>query len=466
MPRKEGVQQRRSTGASPKRRAAPTDTTNRFTDLPKWKLALIITSSLVVLALAVVVGLVVIGTQVAFYESSLRNPSVNLMGFGLNLALLTPLAVEGLVWALTFMALTLAVFGLTNRFWIRAMWIAASLATVVNAAHAIHEGDLLGGVVTGGLSLALPFTVHAYIMWIKHLASGKTVAEARRDAAQRWLAVFGAVANHATHPLIAFRAFRIWRGMNRASYADAWAIASYAWRLRLRNKIKKDREKYGSKPEETQGSERTQTAQEGIRDTEVDQSVQRAEPVHTHDDTVHSNVGVLAHPDDPDGDLHRLAHLHTIDDFFQEFGLHTPAQGDPAHPCTPPSTSAHRGVQEGVQPVQPEGVQPRDTPVQGVQNKGVQGGVQGVQPKGVQPVQRTTRKGAQGVQHTPGPGAPLSAKERAERYWMEVKNANGDPDALSQGDVARDLGIDRSAVNRGFKAARKQYEQETNRKEN
>jgi hypothetical protein len=205
----------------------------------------------VVLAVASVIALVVVAGQIPFYDLHLTVKNVDLSGIGIswepNLPTFTPMATEGLVLACTLMAITLVLLNRTSALWTQAMWFFAGIAAFVNTWHMVSEmGDLFGGILRGGLSIANPFLVHLFVLWCRHLRTGRTLEQARiesvihwRGTARRVTAVLFVVLQHVRHPPIALRAFGYWLGIPGWGYPEAWQAASIAYRSRVQDKLDK-----------------------------------------------------------------------------------------------------------------------------------------------------------------------------------------------------------------------------------
>lgn len=208
-------------------------------------------TSVIVLAITSVIMLVIIGAQIAFYAKSLGEyryvaeldwlPGVGEKG--LDLAFFTPFATEGVVWACTLMAVVLVMLNRKSDAWTRAMWFFASIQAVVNTWHALDMDDLAGAVVKGGLSLAGPFVVHLFILWVRHVRTGRTLAQARQHSANRWRQrakrvrlVLRTIAAHVLHPRVAFGALSIYVGARHLTYDQAWFIAAHPYRVRIRSR--------------------------------------------------------------------------------------------------------------------------------------------------------------------------------------------------------------------------------------
>lgn len=203
------------------------------------------TVALAVLAVVAVIATVVIGTQVGFYVTNLRVRWVDFSGLGiprpLDLTLFTPIATESIVWACTLMAVVLVLLNRSSVLWTRAMWLFSGIAAFVNSWHAIHEeSDFFGGIVKGGLSVAGPIVVHLFILWVRHLRTGKSLEQARADVAIRWGVVGRAllrtlivVGQHLRHPTIAARATGYYLGIRQLTYGDAWDAAALDYRRRV-----------------------------------------------------------------------------------------------------------------------------------------------------------------------------------------------------------------------------------------
>jgi hypothetical protein len=208
-------------------------------DLPsRWNKILTVVVAFVVLAGTAVIALVVVGTQVDFYRATLKLPAVDFRPLlpikSLDLALFTPIAVEGLSWMCLLMSVVLSLANRSAVTCTRAMWAFASIAALVNATHAIrNRDDLLGGVVTGGLSLAGPFVLHLFVGWVHQMRSGKTLRETRVDTAIRWAtigrrarALTEHILDHLVHPKTALLTIWVWRAFRGMSYNHAWTVAS------------------------------------------------------------------------------------------------------------------------------------------------------------------------------------------------------------------------------------------------
>lgn len=205
--------------------------------------------AVVVLSVAAVIAAVVVGAGVGFYDAHLTDKNISFAALGiqtpLNLPTFTPLATEGLVWASTLLAIVMVLLGRTATLWTRSMWAFASVAAFVGSWFGINdEHDLFGGVLRGCLSLAGPYLVHLFILWCRHLRSGRTLAQARVDVEIRWRAigralgaVLVAVARHVRHPTIAARAVGYWLGIPGWDYRAAWQAASIGYRSQVQNML-------------------------------------------------------------------------------------------------------------------------------------------------------------------------------------------------------------------------------------
>lgn len=198
--------------------------------------------AIVVLAVAAVIAAVTVGAGVGFYDTHLSDKNISFAALGiqtpLNLPTFTPLATEGIVWATTLLAIVMVLLNRTATLWTRSMWAFASIAAFVGAWFGINdEHDLFGGVLRGSLSLAGPYLVHLFILWCRHLRSGKTLTEARIDMEIKWrkagkwiAAILILVLRHVRHLRIAMRAFGYWTGVDGWSYQTAWRAASVDYR--------------------------------------------------------------------------------------------------------------------------------------------------------------------------------------------------------------------------------------------
>lgn len=222
----------------------------RFQDpmsLPLRLLAGIV--ALVVLTVAGIIAAVTVGAGVGFYDTHLGVKDISFAALGiqrpLNLPTFTPLATEGIVWATTLLAVVMVLLNRTATLWTRSMWAFASIAAFVGSWFGINdEHDLFGGVLRGCLSLAGPYLVHLFILWCRHLRSGRTLVEARIDTEIKWrkigqrlAAVLVLALRHVRHPRIAVRAFGYWTGVDHWTYQTAWRAASVAYRRDIQSAL-------------------------------------------------------------------------------------------------------------------------------------------------------------------------------------------------------------------------------------
>lgn len=193
--------------------------------------------ALLVLAGTATIAAVVVGTQVGFYRAKMGVQVVDFSPLpipAIDLPVFTPLATEGVVWMCTLMAVVLVLLNRPARLWTQSMWLFAAVAAFVNTFKAVWlEHEPLGGVVTGGLSIAGPYTVHLFVIWVRHLRTGRTLEQVRIDTELRW-AAWGQRAqaaslrllDHTVHPITAARTIWVWRAFRGITYRQAWIVAS------------------------------------------------------------------------------------------------------------------------------------------------------------------------------------------------------------------------------------------------
>ena len=233
------------------------DTQSGGTSLPMSTRALIAFTAVVVLGIALVIAVVVVGTQIGFYRKEMRVQLVDLSKLGidtpLDLPTFTPIATEGVAWACTLMAVVLVLLNRQSGLWTKSMWFFSGINAVVNAWHALDtDKDMLGAIVKGGLSIAGPFIVHLFILWVRHVRTGKTLAQARFDHEIKWRSIWdrlllalGVFADHVTHPVVAVRAFSWWRLYRGASYGSAWKASAALKIARQRQRVQDERAALG-----------------------------------------------------------------------------------------------------------------------------------------------------------------------------------------------------------------------------
>jgi hypothetical protein len=218
--------------------------------LSPWMRAASGAVALIVLAGTATIGIVVVGTQIGFYRARMGTQIVDFSPLpipAIDLPVFTPLATEGVVWMCTLMAVVLVLLNRPAGIWTRSMWLFASIAAVVNMYRAAWlEHDLLGGIVTGGLSIAGPYTVHLFVVWIKHVRTGRTLEQVRIDTEIRW-AMWAARVKHVAlaaldvgvQPRVFIRTVNVWRTFRGIPWTHAWFIASKDARARVITRYRK-----------------------------------------------------------------------------------------------------------------------------------------------------------------------------------------------------------------------------------
>lgn len=188
----------------------------------------------IVIALALLGTLVAVGLGTEFWATRLpaSASSVQILGmpFALDLTKAVPVGAEGVVWGLTLMAIILVTYRRRYAAYTRPMWVVATTVALINGLHNATY-DLIGGLGLGALSISSPYLVHKYVLFVRALKDGKTIAEAVAEGAARWRAigrVIGTVAvailDFLLHPVITVAAVLLWRMHRGISYSYAHRI--------------------------------------------------------------------------------------------------------------------------------------------------------------------------------------------------------------------------------------------------
>lgn len=184
-----------------------------------------------VIALALLGTLVAVGLGTEFWATRLPASarSVQILGMpgGLDLTKAVPVGAEGVVWGLTLMAIILVTYRVQYGAWTRPMWVVATAVASINGVHNATY-DLIGGLGLGALSISSPYLIHKYVLFVRALKDGKTIAEALAEGAARWRAIgrgigafLIAILDFLLHPLITVAAVLLWRMHRGISYSHA-----------------------------------------------------------------------------------------------------------------------------------------------------------------------------------------------------------------------------------------------------
>jgi hypothetical protein len=182
---------------------------------------------------ALVIGIVVILTQVAFYGDNLHHRKVDAFGFSsIDLAYFVPFAVEGLGWVCALLSVTAAINNRPSARYSRFMWLFSGCAAAVNAVHNISNNDWLTGLVLGGLSLAGPLVVHLALLWSRDSDQSKTTDDFRAEFQRRVHGLLIQVAQVICHPYTTARAVGV-----ATDYRVAWPLAYRTALLKRRDEV-------------------------------------------------------------------------------------------------------------------------------------------------------------------------------------------------------------------------------------
>ncbi|GAA2773878.1 DUF2637 domain-containing protein [Saccharopolyspora taberi] len=397
----------------------------------------------VALAAATLLGLVVVLTQVGFYRENLGDSTPVEWLPQLDLAYLTPIAVEGVAWVFTVMVAFAVVNNRPSGRYERLMWLFSSIAAGVNGWHNIHGGDWLTGVVLGGMSIAGPLIVHMTLRWDRDAQQDRTAEQIRRATIERTVRALRRGAQVGRHPIYSWRAFSIATNLN-----CPW---DSAYRIALTGQYK---------------------AVHAVLVQQVARSLPTVrtpelESVHEDDELpVHGTVGADIFPACTDPLVADLHDVHDTRALFAIWGVHDPVHEDRARQETSENDRAQDSAPEAVHDSDEE--RANDT-VHGVHDQDVHGARDALHDRAPKRAQGSARRRAQDrapskserAQHTSKGRAREVVHARAERqdetaarFWHAARRRGVDISALTRAQVVERIGINNTtAVTRGFAKA-------------
>lgn len=381
------------------------------------------------LSASTVLAIVVVLTQVEFYVGLFGASATPLDWFpALNLSYLTPIAQESLAWVFTVMSVFAVVNNKPSARYERLMWLFSAIAAVVNAGHNISEGRAFTGLVLGGFSVAGPLLVHYALRWDRDAQSDLSAADFRQAAIDRAVFVARRAAQIVRHPVYSWRTIAIATNLN-ASWDVAYRIALLDQYDAVKGVLQAQFER--ALPPTQQGElERGPEADDGV-----------------HDEPGEDIFPVCTDP--------LIADLHAAQDpsaLFAAWGLNDGR----ARPETSDNDRARDAVHEGVHGSGDDSARGANDSAHGVHDDRADG-VHGGEAKRARRSARPKQKRARQADTDGAPKVVHAHAERQEhiaaRHWWECTTNNIDPRARTRQEVADELGINITAVSRGFKMA-------------
>jgi hypothetical protein len=190
---------------------------------------------------AIFMAIIALGLGTTFWAAHLPSSAQSVHIFAvplpIDLTTMIPVGFESTIWVLTAMATVLACFSLRSGAYTRPMWAIASVIALINGVHN-STYDLLGGLGLGALSLASPYLVHKYVLFVRSMTHGKTILESIIGNQSRWkfIGKVAAALAHALmksavsildfilHPVLTILAVLLWRMHRGISYGHAHGV--------------------------------------------------------------------------------------------------------------------------------------------------------------------------------------------------------------------------------------------------
>ncbi|MGW1676006.1 hypothetical protein [Saccharopolyspora sp. NPDC002376] len=382
------------------------------------------------LGASTVLAIVVVFTQVPFYEDLFKEsakPLPELLPW-LNLVFLTPIALESLAWVFTVMSVFAVVNNKPSARYERLMWALSSIAALVNAGHNISTGQAVTGLVLGGFSVAGPLMVHYALRWDRDAQSDWNADDFRRATIARAVFVARRGAQIVRHPINSWRTVSIATNLNAP-----WNVA---YRIALLDQY---------------------DAVKAVLQTQFERalpSTEQPELERAHEDSedVRDEPGADIFPVCTDPLIADLRDANDPGALFAAWGLpDTSARQE---------TSKNDRAQDGVHSSGDERAQRAGDTVHGAHDTSADDTSSKVQGSARQRARRSAPAKAKRAQKPEEDGAREVVHAHAERqehiaarHWWECTNNGIDPRARTRQEVANELGINVTAVSRGFKMA-------------
>ncbi|MCA1185736.1 DUF2637 domain-containing protein [Saccharopolyspora sp. 6T] len=399
----------------------------------------------VALGFASLLAAVVVLTQVGFYRDNLGDSTPIGRLPWLDLAYLTPIAVEGVAQVFTVMTSFAVINNRPSARYERLMWLFSSIAAGTNAWHNIHGGDWLTGVVLGGMSIVGPLIVHMALRWDRDAQADRTAEEIRRAAIERAVRASRRAAQVSRHPINSWHTISI-----ATNLGCGWDTA---YRIALLGQYK---------------------TVKGLLREQFEQSLPNASkaeldaPSKASDTAIEQDLGAIGESLFPACSDPLIEDLHTLQspgDMLAVWGLHEARQeGRASQESSSDELAQHDrdGLHnKPVQDVESKSTELAQQGEQGLQNK-ADDGLHEDDEQDDKPLaasrKQASRKASSKPRNKPSSKRVVQAKaERQEhvaaRYWHERKAAGEDPRSKPGVEIARELGIGASALSRGFRWA-------------
>jgi hypothetical protein len=410
----------------------------------------------VALGFASLLAAVIVLTQVGFYRDNLGDSTPIGWLPWLDLAYLTPIAVEGVAQVFTVMVAFAVINDRPSARYERLMWLFSAIAAGTNAWHNIHSGDWPTGVVLGGMSIAGPLIVHMTLRWDRDAQQDRTADEIRRAAIERALRTFRRGAQVTRHPIYSWKTVSI-----ATNLGCSWDTA---YRIALTGQYKAVHAVLVHQVEQslpTVHKSELEGAQDGSAGVHT--------PVHDSEiERVHGPIGPDLFPACTDPLVAELEGVHDLGALQAIWAVHDGRARLETSNDDRAQDSAQEGVHGTVHGSNNESARRADDTVHGVHDEGAHGAREGVHGSAPKRAHGRARRSAQDrarpkskrAQHADDSSAREVVHAHAERqehiaarHWWECTNSGVDPRARTRQDVANELGINVTAVSRGFKMA-------------
>lgn len=416
----------------------------------------------VALCAATLLGVVIVLTQVGFYRDNLSDSTpVDALPW-LNLAFLTPIAVEGVAWVFTVFTAFAVINNRPSGRYERLMWLFSCVNAGVNAWHNMLRGDVLTGIVLGGMSIAGPLIVHMVLRWDREVQADRTAEEIRRAAIDRTVRVARRTAQVTRHPIYS------WRTVSIATNLDCgW---NTAYRIALLGQY---------------------TTVKGLLREQFEQSLPGAnKPAldasrKADDKAIEQDIGESLFPPCKDPLIEDLQALQNPGDMLAVWGLHDAVQEDRASQ----ESSNNELAQHDPNGLHDDTVQDDECKTNGLaeqdgetlhnkplqdpecKNTGLaQQADDGLHNKPDEAVHDDAVQDDEPLA-TPRKSTPRKPRSKrvvqakaerqehvAARYWHDCMKAGENPRRKPGVEIARDLGISPSAVSRGYRWAEEGFD--------
>lgn len=406
----------------------------------------------VAIPVMLVLAVAVVLTQHGFYEGWFGPEAQPVPEIpALNLAWLTPIALESLSWVFTVMsALAVARDKPSRRyeFW---MWAFAALAAAVNAGHNFNKGAIGTALVLGLFSVAGPLVAHLALRWKRDANSELSNAEFRRAALVRLGRIARQVAQLALHPIKSFKAMRLYTAFP-ITWQQAYLIAHLGRREELTTMFNEQFDQVLTAPASTPVPGARVGAREGAHDAPVNTPGQGAHDTDTPS-TASTHLDGLGDPAWARDLLAAIEQIPTMDEQGKQGAREHPDEHPASTPGEHPASSAREQSASADPSTGDEQASTTDDDTASTDASTPQDASASTRKKTAASTPRAPRNRRSSARNRRAASTRknTTTSSGTERVIEHIRSRGLDLDTLNRTQLATDLAVDRNAVLRAVR---------------